>query len=343
MKKMNWLLVTGLLGTLPAVALGASATLSWTPPTTNEDASPLTDLAGFRVYYDLVSRGALNQYDNDFVPGDTTPNASYISVPVGTNNAGLPAAAQQGIPSCTLFYATVTARDFSSNESAAATEISGVVAETPENIVIISEASGELNISWDGIRAADGGGSVDSYNIFYGTGGSYTGGTGATEGDSPINVVDATDSPVFLLTGLDPGIEYTIRIEATCSDVGAIARLSSSVNVTPDGSNAPVGSDSASPDSGPGADGAPPADGDSATPPGGDSANPPAGDSVSAGSDSAQPGADSGGSTNNPNASANDVSGNLELGCACSTQHSSPFFTWSLVLAFGWFARRKRS
>jgi hypothetical protein len=28
-----------------------TVTLNWTPPTSNEDGSPLTDLAGFRVYY----------------------------------------------------------------------------------------------------------------------------------------------------------------------------------------------------------------------------------------------------------------------------------------------------
>jgi hypothetical protein len=32
------------------VALG-SVTLSWTPPTTNVDGSPMTDLAGYRIYY----------------------------------------------------------------------------------------------------------------------------------------------------------------------------------------------------------------------------------------------------------------------------------------------------
>ena len=28
-----------------------SATLSWTPPTLNTDGSPLTDLAGYKIYY----------------------------------------------------------------------------------------------------------------------------------------------------------------------------------------------------------------------------------------------------------------------------------------------------
>ena len=35
---------------MQAVALG-SATLSWTPPTTNTDGSPLTNLAGYKVYW----------------------------------------------------------------------------------------------------------------------------------------------------------------------------------------------------------------------------------------------------------------------------------------------------
>jgi hypothetical protein len=34
-----------------------TVTLNWTPPTRNEDGSPLTDLAGFRVYYGQT-RGA---------------------------------------------------------------------------------------------------------------------------------------------------------------------------------------------------------------------------------------------------------------------------------------------
>ena len=36
--------------TVTQVALG-SATLSWTAPTQNDDGSPLTDLAGFKIYY----------------------------------------------------------------------------------------------------------------------------------------------------------------------------------------------------------------------------------------------------------------------------------------------------
>ena len=35
----------------PPVATSASVTVSWTPPTQNSDGSPLTNLAGYRVYY----------------------------------------------------------------------------------------------------------------------------------------------------------------------------------------------------------------------------------------------------------------------------------------------------
>jgi hypothetical protein len=32
-------------------AISGQATLSWDPPTTNVDGTPLTDLAGYKVYY----------------------------------------------------------------------------------------------------------------------------------------------------------------------------------------------------------------------------------------------------------------------------------------------------
>lgn len=34
---------------------GASAKLTWTPPATNADSTPLTDLAGYKIYYNTVS------------------------------------------------------------------------------------------------------------------------------------------------------------------------------------------------------------------------------------------------------------------------------------------------
>jgi hypothetical protein len=45
--------------TVTAIATG-TATLSWTAPTQNEDGSPLTDLAGYRVYWGTSSRNYSN-------------------------------------------------------------------------------------------------------------------------------------------------------------------------------------------------------------------------------------------------------------------------------------------
>ncbi len=49
------LFVVIVFGMLSTTVMAASVTLSWTAPTTNEDGTPLTDLAGFRLYNGAVS------------------------------------------------------------------------------------------------------------------------------------------------------------------------------------------------------------------------------------------------------------------------------------------------
>jgi hypothetical protein len=63
-KQKNYLLLTFLasasllaVSCLPVLAAG-SATVSWTPPTTDEGGGSLTGLGGYRVYYDTQSRWA---------------------------------------------------------------------------------------------------------------------------------------------------------------------------------------------------------------------------------------------------------------------------------------------
>jgi hypothetical protein len=56
--------------TVQAIALG-SATLMWTPPTTNTDGSPLTDLAGYRVHWGQQS-GSYTESVSVMNPGITT-------------------------------------------------------------------------------------------------------------------------------------------------------------------------------------------------------------------------------------------------------------------------------
>ncbi len=77
----------------PAIGLG-SASLSWTPPVTNSDGSPLTDLSGYKLYYG-TSQGSYGyeiQIDNPgittFVVDNLSPNTYYF-VAAALNSAGV--------------------------------------------------------------------------------------------------------------------------------------------------------------------------------------------------------------------------------------------------------------
>ena len=82
--------------TVLAVASG-SATLSWTPPTTNTDGSPLTNLAGYRVYWG--------------------PAAGSYTSSVTLNNPGLTSYVVENLAPGT-YYFVVSARNSSGVESA---------------------------------------------------------------------------------------------------------------------------------------------------------------------------------------------------------------------------------
>lgn len=63
-----------------AQSVSGSATLSWQPPTTNTDGSPLTNLSGYRVSYGMASR----QYNQTL----SLPNAALTSVVVENLSSG---------------------------------------------------------------------------------------------------------------------------------------------------------------------------------------------------------------------------------------------------------------
>lgn len=77
----------------PAPTLG-SATLSWTPPTTNTDGSVLTDLTGYQIYYGtdpslLTSSVALgNPGLTNYVVANLTPATYYFAIKA-VNSAGV--------------------------------------------------------------------------------------------------------------------------------------------------------------------------------------------------------------------------------------------------------------
>lgn len=71
---------------LPVPIVLGSAHLSWTPPTTNTDDSPLTDLGGYTVYLGTMNPpiAAFSEISNpvvtEFTVEDLIPNTYYFGV-----------------------------------------------------------------------------------------------------------------------------------------------------------------------------------------------------------------------------------------------------------------------
>ena len=77
----------------PASPKTGSATLSWTPPTENTDGTPVTDLAGYHIYYG-TTEGAwtstitvLEATETSYVVSGLAPGTYYFTV-VAFNTAG---------------------------------------------------------------------------------------------------------------------------------------------------------------------------------------------------------------------------------------------------------------
>jgi hypothetical protein len=84
----------------------ANVTLSWIPPTTKADGTPLTDLAGYKIYFGISSRNYTQNIDVGNVTSYTVTNLS-----IGT-----------------AYYFATTAYDASSNESSFSNEVSKTIA-----------------------------------------------------------------------------------------------------------------------------------------------------------------------------------------------------------------------
>ena len=82
------------LAFVAAPAWAAEVTLSWTAPTQNEDGSPLTDLAGFKIYRSTTTGGPYAEVANVGSPTQTTytdtglADGTYFYVATAYNTAG---------------------------------------------------------------------------------------------------------------------------------------------------------------------------------------------------------------------------------------------------------------
>ena len=92
--------IDGAVPEVPGDGGSNSLMLSWTAPTTNEDGSPLEDLAGYRIYY-----------------GNESGNYFYVA------EIGNSTAAKLSNLSDKSWYVVVTAYDFFGNESSFSNEI----------------------------------------------------------------------------------------------------------------------------------------------------------------------------------------------------------------------------
>lgn len=84
-----------------------NATLSWIPPTTHVDGTPLTDLVGYKVYYGTASGTYTQVVDAGLTATPSTPTYTVINLVTGNT-----------------YYFAVTAYNTSGNESSYSNEVS---------------------------------------------------------------------------------------------------------------------------------------------------------------------------------------------------------------------------
>lgn len=91
----------------------ADAPLSWNSPTTNTDGTPLTDLAGYKVYYGTTSSAYTQMVNVEMTSTPTTPTYTVTNLAAGST-----------------YYFAVTAYDSSGNESRFSNEVSKTITNT---------------------------------------------------------------------------------------------------------------------------------------------------------------------------------------------------------------------
>ena len=136
-----FLFIGGWALTPPASA--GQAILSWDPPITNADGSPLTDLSGYRIYY------------------GTSPGVYGTVIDVGN----LITSTVTNLAGGSLYYFVVTAYDLSGNESQFSYEVNKIIL----GITTASLSDGTVSLAYSQTLAASGGKSPLSWSITSGS------------------------------------------------------------------------------------------------------------------------------------------------------------------------------
>ncbi len=195
-------LISIVVGALNAEA--ASVTLAWTEPTTNADGTPLTDLAGYRVYLGTA------------VP-PPCPDASFDAVAALSSTPTIGESVAYQVPGLTAgvtYFAVVTAVDLSGNESSC----SGAASGAARADLSVSPA-GAVNLGSTTVGAA-----VDTTFTVQNTTGSSL--TGTASVGAPFSVVSGGSF------SLAPSASRTVIVRLLSTTVGSFA---SNVNFTANG------------------------------------------------------------------------------------------------------------
>jgi hypothetical protein len=182
----------------------ASLTLAWTGPTTNEDGTSLTDLAGYHVY---LGSGAT----------PPCPGASFGAVAASTSSPTTGEAVAYQVPGLAAgvtYVALITAVDVSGNESGCSGPVSGVARAD-----LAVSPVGTVNVGSTTVGTA-----VDtSFTVQNATGSSLT---GRASIGSPFSVVSGASF------SLAPGASQVVTVRLLSSTAGTFA---SNVNFTANG------------------------------------------------------------------------------------------------------------
>ncbi len=181
-KILHAVLLVSMLILISAVTVFAGdATLSWDPPTTNADGSPLTDLAGYKIYYGTTS----GNYTNNIDVGNVT---TYKVVDL-----------TEGL----TYFFVVSAYDTLGNESDYSNEVSKKIESvdtTPPRITGVypdNITNSSVVINWTTDEPSD-------TQVEYGTTSSY--GTKTTLDTQPVT------GHAQSVIGLSPSSEYHYRV-----------------------------------------------------------------------------------------------------------------------------------
>jgi hypothetical protein len=196
-------------------AFSEQVTLSWDPPTTNTDGTPLTDLSGYKVYY-----------------GTTTKSYSQ-TIDAGNTNTYTVSNLSNG-----TFYFAVTAYDVSRNESAYSNEVSKTIQTTSQCTLTVNR-TGNGTITGTGINCGSdctepyNQGTVVTLTASPGSGSSFSAwsGGGCSGAGQCILTMNANTSVTATFTG------NTNTITASAGSGGSISP-SGSVSVNQGGSQA---------------------------------------------------------------------------------------------------------